>query len=36
VPEQQIVAVFTGWNIYEHAEFAPYDALDRLLATIAK
>ncbi len=35
VPEKQMVAVFTGWNIYEHAEFAPYDALDRLLKTIA-
>ena len=34
VPEKQVVAVFTGWNIYEHAEFAPYDALDRLLKTI--
>lgn len=32
VPERQIVAVFTGWNIYEHPEFAPYDALDRVLA----
>ena len=35
IPEHQVVAVFTGWNIYEHAEFAPYDALDRLLKTIA-
>lgn len=34
VPEQEIVAVFTGWNIYEHAELAPYDALDRLLKTV--
>ena len=36
VPEKQVVAVFTGWNIYEHEEFAPYDALDRLLATITR
>ncbi len=35
LPEHQVVAVFTGWNIYEHAEFSPYDALDRLLKTIA-
>jgi CubicO group peptidase (beta-lactamase class C family) len=35
IPEQQVVAVFTGWNIYEHAEFSPYDALDRVLKTIA-
>lgn len=34
VPEHQLIAVFTGWNIYEHAEFAPYDALDRVLATV--
>lgn len=36
VPEQDIVAVFTGWNIYEHAELAPYTALDRLLGTVAR
>ena len=36
VPEQQLIAVFTGWNIYEHAEFAPYEALDRVLATIKR
>lgn len=36
VPEKQVVAVFTGWNIYEHPELAPYSALDRLLATIGK
>ena len=35
IPEQQVVAVFTGWNIYEHSEFSPYDALDRVLKTIA-
>lgn len=34
VPEHDLVAVFTGWNIYEHAEFAPYDALDRILRAV--
>lgn len=34
VPDRQIVAVVTGWNIYDHAEFAPYDTLDRVLATL--
>ena len=34
VPEHDLIAVFTGWNIYEHAEFAPYDALDRVLAAV--
>ena len=36
VPDQQLIAVFTGWNIYEHAEFAPYDALDRVLAVVKR
>ena len=26
VPEHDLIAVFTGWNIYESPEFAPYDA----------
>lgn len=34
VPEYDLVAVVTGWNIYEHAEFAPYDALDRVLQAV--
>lgn len=34
VPDRQLIAVFTGWNIYEHPEFAPYDALDRVLAAV--
>ncbi|MEZ5285764.1 MAG: serine hydrolase, partial [Vicinamibacterales bacterium] len=34
VPEHDLVAVFTGWNIYEHAELAPYDALDRVLEAV--
>lgn len=35
VPEYDLVAVITGWNIYEHAEFAPYDALDRVLQAVS-
>lgn len=35
VPERDLIAVFTGWNIYEHAEFSPYDALDRVLEMVA-
>lgn len=34
VPDRDLVAVFTGWNIYEHAEFAPYAALDRVLQAV--
>lgn len=34
VPELELVAVVTGWNIYEHPEFAPYTALDRLVETV--
>jgi CubicO group peptidase (beta-lactamase class C family) len=34
VPEHDLIAVFTGWNIYESPEFAPYDALDRVLAAV--
>lgn len=34
VPEHDLIAVFTGWNIYEHAEFTPYDALDLVLAAV--
>ncbi|MGE0813782.1 MAG: serine hydrolase domain-containing protein [Vicinamibacterales bacterium] len=36
VPDQDLIAVFTGWNIYEHAEFAPYDALDRVLQAVRR
>lgn len=35
VPEHQLIAVFTGWNIYEHPEFAPYVALDRVISAVA-
>lgn len=34
VPQYQLIAVFTGWNLYEHAEFSPYDALDSVLAAV--
>jgi CubicO group peptidase (beta-lactamase class C family) len=34
VPEHQLIAVFTGWNIYEHPEFAPYVALDRVISAV--
>lgn len=34
VPEHDLIAVFTGWNIYESPELAPYDALDRVLAAV--
>lgn len=36
VPEHDLIAVFTGWNIYESPEFAPYEALDRVLAAVAR
>lgn len=36
VPDKDLIAVFTGWNIYEHAEFAPYDALDRVLQAVSR
>jgi hypothetical protein len=36
VPENQLIAVFTGWNIYDHAELAAYDALDRVLASVKR
>jgi CubicO group peptidase (beta-lactamase class C family) len=34
VPRLQLIAVFTGWNIYGHPEFSPCDALDRVLAAV--
>lgn len=34
VPSKDLVAVFTGWNVYEQPEFAPFDALDRVLAAV--
>ncbi len=34
VPSKDLVVVFTGWNVYEQPEFAPFDALDRVLAAV--
>lgn len=36
VPEHDLIAVFTGWNIYESPELAPYDALDRVIAAVSR
>lgn len=36
VPDRDLIAVVTGWNIYEHAEFSPYDALDRVLQAVTR
>lgn len=36
VPEHDLIAVFTGWNIYESPEFAPYDALDRVIGAVSR
>ncbi len=36
VPELELVAVVTGWNIYEHPEVAPYTALDRILEAVRR
>jgi len=33
-PELELVAVVTGWNIYDHPEVAPYTALDRILEAV--
>jgi CubicO group peptidase (beta-lactamase class C family) len=34
VPELDLVAVFTGWNIYDKPEFSPKLALDRVVAAL--
>jgi len=34
VPEEDVVAVFTGWNIYDEPPLSPLFALDRLLAAV--
>jgi CubicO group peptidase (beta-lactamase class C family) len=36
VPERALVAVFTGWNIWERPALSAHFALDRLLAATAK
>ena len=34
VPELELIAVFTGWNIYDKPELAPKFALDRVVAAV--
>lgn len=34
VPSKDLIAVFTGWNVYDHPEFAPFDAFDRVMAAV--
>jgi len=36
VPEQQLIAVFTGWNIYDRPALSPQLALDRVLGAVRK
>ena len=35
VPEQRLIGVFTGWNIYDHPTLPPLLALDRLLDVVS-
>lgn len=34
VPDEDVVAVFTGWNIYDKPSLSPLVALDRVLAAV--
>lgn len=34
VPEHELIAVFTGWNIYDKPSLSPLLALDRVLAAV--
>jgi len=34
VPELDLIAVFTGWNIYDKPELNPKVALDRVIAAL--
>jgi CubicO group peptidase (beta-lactamase class C family) len=34
VPEYDVVAVFTGWNIYDHRPLDPQMALERVIASV--
>jgi CubicO group peptidase (beta-lactamase class C family) len=36
VPEHDLVAVFNGWNIYDHPELDPKVALDRVLGAVVR
>ena len=35
MPEQRLIGVFTGWNIYDHPTLPPLLALDRLLDAVS-
>jgi len=34
VPEHDLIAVFTGWNIYDKPALSPQVALERVLAAL--
>jgi hypothetical protein len=34
VPSLDLIAVFTGWNIYDHPELDPRVALERVTAAV--
>ena len=34
VPELDLIAVFTGWNIYDKPELDPFLALDRVVGAV--
>ena len=34
VPELDLMAVFTGWNIYDKPELDPFVAMDRVLRAV--
>jgi CubicO group peptidase (beta-lactamase class C family) len=36
VPDRQLLAVFTGWNIYDQPSLRPFVAKDRILAAVKK
>jgi CubicO group peptidase (beta-lactamase class C family) len=36
VPELDLIAIFTGWNIYDKPELNPKVALDRVIAALAR
>jgi len=36
VPKLDLIAVFTGWNIYDHPELEPKQALRRVLASVSR
>ena len=36
VPQHDLIAVFTGWNIYDKPSLDPRLALERVLASVKK